>query len=96
MLHQIRRRLRHTHALEVCGQGYDPSRALADLAGSQRGVAKLAHAERNINACFDQVDVLVVEDKLDIELRMLGEEGRQARDHVQAGEGHRPRDAQVA
>jgi len=69
---------------------------VADLARGEAGVGELAHAQGDVDAFLDQVDVAVVQHEVDVELRMLFQEQRQARQHVQAREGHRGADAQAA
>jgi hypothetical protein len=60
--------------------------AMRDFAGRQNGVAKRADAQRYVNPRFDEIDISVRENDINIERRVLREKRRQAVHDVQARE----------
>jgi hypothetical protein len=73
-----------------------PGVASADTPRRQRGVCKLPHAQRHIDALLHQIDLSVIEYNLQIEIRMLSQELRQQRNEMDAGERHGRTNAQPA
>ncbi len=94
--HQVSRRLRHTHRVEIGGRADHESRTLRDLPCRQRGIGELTHAQRHIYALFDEVDVPVIENDIDIEGGVLRQKGGKARHDVNPCEGDGRADAQTA
>jgi hypothetical protein len=96
MREQVGGSLWHTPCLEKGGRADHAPLALSDFAGDRRRISEPAYEERNVYAGCNKVDVTVVENDIDIERWMFGEEGRKSRHDVQAGESERAVDPQAA
>ena len=93
---EIARLERRAGARKIGGRAHDAPANARDLAGRQSRIRQHAHAQRDVDALADEVDIAVVEDELDLELRMLGEEAAELRHDLQAGERHSRADPQPA
>jgi hypothetical protein len=74
MISQLSRRRRLPRSLEIGGCAEHQSTRLSDLARHHRGVGEHPHKKSHIDPFLDQVDIAVVEDRFDRELRMRCEE----------------------
>jgi hypothetical protein len=87
---------RRAGLFEVSGGPHDRPRARPDLSGSQTGIGHRAHPKGDVDAFLDQVDIPIVENDFNFQVRILRQEFRDLRDDVQPRERHRSADTQLA
>jgi hypothetical protein len=71
MLAQLAWRRRRARAIEVGGRAQDEPLASCERASGQGRVHHLSHPERHIDPLLDEVDLTVVQNDLEVQLRIL-------------------------
>ena len=85
--------LRHRPVLEILGCPAQYPFAHRQPLRNQRGVDQLADPYVDIDVLFDQIHDAVRQQQVDLDLRVLGEEGRQRGDDEQMADQHPRMDA---
>jgi hypothetical protein len=81
---------RHTHCRKIRGRRKDAPLAFTNFARSGGGpIGEPAYQQRHVYAGCDEVDVAVVQKKIDIEQGVFSKESGKARHDIQAREGKR-------
>ena len=93
---QIGRRRGNAVTAEVRRRGDHAAARLGNAARGHVGIGELAHAQGDVDAFLDEVDIPVVEHQFEFEVRMVVEKRRQTRHDMQPRETHRRRDPQFA
>ena len=71
MSHEVSRNPRHARSVEIRGLTYNKRSALCDLAALSMRIPAVAHSQPNVDAEFDQVNVPVINNEIDVDRGML-------------------------
>ena len=82
-------------ALKIRRRSHHNAAALCDPPRGHVRIRHRAHSKRNIDPFVDQVQVTVVQDELDIEVRVFGQERRQVRDDMESSKANRCRHSKL-
>ena len=82
--------------VQVVAGGHHHPRIDAQKARTERRISQRAHADRQVNAMLDQIDITVFKVKLDLQLRMHLHEAQHQRRQDAPAKGDRGTDTQLA
>jgi len=82
--------------LKIRRSSHNNAAALRDPSRGHVGIRHRPHSQRNIDALVDEIQVTVVEDKLNLEVRVFGKKHRQVRNDMEPSKANRCRDAKLA